>query len=177
MNFNEINPGVAKLVAMLQAHGFMVTDSDDGVTGVELGLKDTLDFPHVFMAAPADQVIAESHRLYDLLRDKACFDLMVDRGPDQPLSLIEASYSPVSWFAVLDLSNLNDTFVFGPDADLDKKRLGYQIRFCDAWLDDPSSPREYTYAAERDTKRAFYHELRETLAKRLANLNFDPPPI
>lgn len=177
MNFNEINPGIVKLVAMLQAEGFVTTDSGDGITNVELGMDDALDFPHVFMVVDADQMIAESHRLWALLEPAANFNPRVDAPPDQPLGVIEASYSPINEIAVLSLYNLDDAFLFGPDKDLDKKRLGYMIRFCDAWLEGPSSPREYASADERETERGFYLGMRESFAKRLADLNFDLPPF
>lgn len=168
MNFNEINPGVVKLVAMLQAHGFNTTDSGDGVTNVPL-MEGVLARPHIFIVVEPDKMIYESHRLYELMQDKANFDQDVEMIPPQPTGVIEVSYSPIDKTAVIGLLNLDDDFVFGPNPNLARDRLMYQIRFCDAVLArEPTTP---------TTERAFYRQLRETLAKSLADLNLDFPPF
>jgi hypothetical protein len=169
MNFNEINPGIVKIVAMLQANGFNTVDSGDGVTNVELELEDALEFPHVFMVVDPDKLVTESQRLYDLLEPAANFNPDVEMIPDQPLGTIEVSYSPVDKSCVMALSGLDDAFLFGPDPDLAKKRLGYQVRFCDAMLADPGH-REFLSAKEAQAEHAFYQELRDTLAKQLIDL-------
>jgi hypothetical protein len=162
MNFNEINPGIVKLVAMLQAHGFNTTDSGDGVTNVPL-MECVLETPHVFMKVDPDKMIAESNRLYELMRDKANFDQDIEMIPPQPTGAIEVSYSPIDKTAVIALLNLDDDFVFGPNPNLARDRLGYQIRFCDAVLArEPTTP---------TTERAFYRQLRSTLASELAKVN------
>lgn len=176
MNFKEINPGIVKLVAMVQAVGFTTTDSGDGVTNVELDIQGALGFPHIFMVVDPDRMISESHRLLELLKPAACFDPTVDRMPSHPLGTIEASYSPVDKTAILTLSGLDDAYMFGPDKDLIGKRLEYQIRFCDAWLEEPPI-RESSSSEEPYTDHTFYRRLRETLVRRLDDWNFALPPF
>lgn len=163
--FNEINPGIVKLVAMLRSNGFDTVDSGDGVTNVPL-MECVLERPHVFIVVEPDKMISESHRLYDMMWGLANFDPDVEMIPPQPTGAIEVSYSPIDKTAVIGLLDLDDEFIFGPDPDLARKRLDYQIRFCDTMLARPPEPGQLILTPHH-TERAFYHQLRGTLIKEL----------
>ena len=163
MNFNDITPGVTKLVAFLQSLGFNTTDSGDGVVNTDLCMEDALDFPHVFMTVPIDQMWQESHRLFDLMRygqrDTEAHNARIrtsfgDRLPpivwtrrpvdfdpskdrSGPVPHIEVTYNPFDQHAVLALVNVNDANVWGPDDTLTRRRLEYKLAYAEQWLASP----------------------------------------
>jgi len=170
MKFNETNPGIAKVVTMLQDANFDVIDSDDGITNMGLEIEGASDeHPFVTMLVDPQSMVTESHRLMELLKSKSnCLD--PNTGLGYIMITIEAIYSPFDGKATLILTGLDDEDMFGFDEDLTKKRLEYQIRFCDAWLKENAPQRG-------NSNRAFYRNLHDTLALQLADLNFDLPPF
>lgn len=95
---DEIQPRMRRLVALLQSVGFQTTDSGDGVTNVEAGMEDALDFPHVFMTCDSRKLVEEARRLLTIVRTWI-------RATEFQ---IECTYSPVDDTAVLALYGLTD---------------------------------------------------------------------
>ena len=161
MNFREINPGICKLVAMLQDHGFDTCDSGDGITNPQLKIDGAMEIPNVFMTVPPAAIVSESKRLLDLLCSR------VDFESESSVASIEASYSPLDDTAVIALTGIDDGYVFGRDNDEPRKRLEYQIRFIIAWLTGDREPND----------RDFYVELLEKLKNQLASMPPDVVPF
>lgn len=153
MNFREINPGVCKLVAMLQDHGFDTCDSGDGITNPQLGIDGAMEVPNVFMTVPPAAIVSESKRLLDLLCSR------IDFESESSVASIEASYSPLDDTAVIALTGVDDGYAFGMDDDEPRKRLEYQIRFIHAWMHEHHEPQD----------RDFYTKLLNNFEHQLAN--------
>lgn len=98
----EIDPGVRRLVAFLNEHGFETTDSGDGVS--KPADRRELDFPHVFMSTRPVDLIDEASRLFSLLDQNG---LTADPGT------IEASYDVADGSAIIALYSVDDAMLFG----------------------------------------------------------------
>lgn len=86
----DLDPGIAPAVAFLQAHGYVTTDSGDGVSKGDD--PDALPFPHVVSVVSPSDVVGASIRAMRL--------------PWHTLALgapttIEATYSPLDGVATL----------------------------------------------------------------------------
>lgn len=92
--FAGLDPGIRDVVALLWRHGFTTTDSGDGVS--KASDAGALDVPHVFAVVDSGLLIAESHRLADLL------------AGEDPGWTVEASYSPRDGVALLMAMYLPD---------------------------------------------------------------------
>jgi hypothetical protein len=59
----QLDPGIFKIVLLLRAHGFVTTDSGDGVSKIGK-MDDVLPFPHVVVRLDDEAtMIAETRRL------------------------------------------------------------------------------------------------------------------
>lgn len=97
VDYGALDPGVRRLVRVLNEDGFVTTDSGDGATKGEDGEP----YPHVHMVLPdyADMVQA-SHRLLNLVREAVTVE---------PADLaIQASYSPLDGLKTLSVFNVAD---------------------------------------------------------------------
>lgn len=102
--YDEIDPGIRRVVRWLNDHGFSTNDSGDGRTkltgdGKPLPERDSSDqgyncvlpFPHVVMSVPVDQLGSECDRLRDLLIEQ---DIPVGiQGVDESIT-IQGTYDP-----------------------------------------------------------------------------------
>ena len=118
----EINPGILRTVAWLNAVGFETVDSGDGVTH---------DFPcdrdvgFVAIMASPTTLVSEAARLANVLQSRGV--VVVPNGNDEGCT-IEASYDPADGSAVIVVSRITDADVQWPSPPL---RL---------WLDDQRKP-------------------------------------
>ena len=85
-----LDPGIVRVVGILQAAGFCTTDSGDGISKPPDAIE--MPFPHVVAVVDADQLVAESHRMAAVLGDGWC---------------VEGSYSPHDGKAIL-LASANE---------------------------------------------------------------------
>lgn len=105
----HLNPGIRKLVSLLNEAGFVTTDSGDGETH---DFECDRSYGYVTILTEPAKMVAEADRLMDLLKSWG-----LDPIPQMPegeavLDLrqchIEASYSPTDGFAVLDVQHVHD---------------------------------------------------------------------
>lgn len=87
LDLATLDPGVRPFVAFLRSKGFRTTDSGDGVTKrpSEDDEACVLPWPHVFIAVPVADLIAETDRLWKTMTDAG---LSVEPGD------IQATYDP-----------------------------------------------------------------------------------
>jgi hypothetical protein len=97
-NYDEITPGVRKLVRFLRDAGFTTIDSGDGVTNVEAGMEGATEMPHVHIATTHRAMVVEAHRLQNAM-DKVC-----PAGACQ----IQAMYDPLDGIATLSVFGVTD---------------------------------------------------------------------
>jgi hypothetical protein len=113
-------------------------DSGDGITNPELRLSCALESPNVFfdtseMDDPAKEAADLCDSLYQSLLDKG---VQFDTGdPDGPF--LGFSYSAPDRAVTIFLFNVSDETIWGPDPGIAKKRLDFQIRYCDHWIANP----------------------------------------
>lgn len=66
---SELDPGIREVVRLVQAAGFMTTDSGDGVSKpadwYETG--EALPYPHVVVKSTPQRMVTDAHNLVDLL--------------------------------------------------------------------------------------------------------------
>lgn len=99
-NYDEITPGVRKLVRLLRDAGFVTIDSGDGVTNVEAGMEGALELPHVHIMTTRDTMIDEAYRLQRTVDDA----LPAGRG----ISQVQAMFDPADGIATLSVFGIND---------------------------------------------------------------------
>lgn len=171
---SEITPGIAKLVAYLQAEGFVTTDSGDGVTNVALQMECAEDVPHVFISVPNDQAHAEADRLMAKMAELGVEFESPDARFDEPGPVtIRASYDPILKNSQIILIGIVDEDLWGPDPELPRKRLEYQIRYCDEWIADPPVEKMLEAGqteAEVEEAKTAYAEMRQRFVAELEAL-------
>lgn len=91
LDYEQLDPGIIGLVALLRAHGFETTDSGDGVSKKAKGIDDALPYPHVFCVVDPDRLVIEAKRAWHTL----------NVYPEYEDLSIEASYSPDDNAAIL----------------------------------------------------------------------------
>lgn len=106
---STLNPGIQKVVTLLNEHGFKTCDSGDGETH-----EHACDRPYgyVVIQTSADILVNESVRLMLLLRENGVLvepiGLNADH-PDGPIgTCIQANYDPVNGLALIDVQNIHD---------------------------------------------------------------------
>ena len=105
-----IDPGVRRLVAFLNEHGFETCDSGDGKTKFEAEEPDAcaLDFPNVSMIVDQPEKLAtECDRLMEVL---ATVGIQIEAMPDDPVMppTIQGDYDPITKFASIHLFGVDD---------------------------------------------------------------------
>lgn len=110
----NVDPGVASLVAKLRAMGWDTTDSGDGKTKIEAGDDEALDVPHVHMVVDGDEMIRLAQVL---LKDVQC---LVSENNWQNID-IQASYSPIDDVATLSLYGIDDEMLKSKNKEPQKK--------------------------------------------------------
>jgi len=111
--WNDLDPGIRDVVRLLHDNGFDTCDSGDGKSKFNtegeplLGTCDcAMPFPHVVANCSGALLVAECHRLKDLLRTRGV--VVEAQGPDGDSTSIQASYDPVSEVGVILLLDLDD---------------------------------------------------------------------
>ena len=100
----ELNPGIRRVVQLLNEDGWTTIDSGDGEThdhacDRDVGyvvIKLNRDVPGFDMEVAA-------HEVYELLRSRG-----IEFGSGEGDVLISANYSPVDGFAFIDISGIHD---------------------------------------------------------------------
>lgn len=101
INYNEIDPGVRRLVRWLNDRGYRTTDSGDGVTKV--GTMDcALRVANVAILATCFDLVQEAR---SLLEDFAKIGVIVENIEG---ATIQATYSPIDNVAVILLLGVSD---------------------------------------------------------------------
>ena len=108
INYQQLDPGVRRLVQLLREAGFETIDSGDGVSKPED--ERALHFPHVFCRVPVDRSLAEADRLLELVRG-----LLQRRAKP----LIEVNYDPAERLALLMLFDVSDADLPDPPSTPD----------------------------------------------------------
>ena len=107
IDYDELDPGIRRLVRKLRDAGFETVDSGDGYSK-EGVYEDFLPFPHVAMLSTPSHLVADADRLMACLEEwGVSFE---PKDPETDIQ-IEASYSPVDGHTVLLLSNVDDTML------------------------------------------------------------------
>ena len=174
---SEITPGVARLVAFLNENGHKTHDSGDGVTNQELNMGCAMDGANVFLDLTGRSGVDGVLRIEDVyqLLKKLGVDFE-GSGPEAPV--VGLSYDPSQKAAGKGcmgyVMNVTDEMIWGTDPELPRKRLEYQIRYCDNWIANP--PIEKMVAAGESASDVVvgiehYESLRETFTARLAALS------
>lgn len=99
INYEELNPGIRRLVKMLRDAGFETIDSGDGITNVEAGMEGALKTPHVHCVVASKVMVQEAHRMLSLFTDAA---LDIESGQ------VQAMFDPVDGVATVSVYHLND---------------------------------------------------------------------
>lgn len=102
-----LNPGITKIVALLQANGFNTVDSGDGETH---DFECDREYGYVAMTVPPEDMVEEANRLRDLLGANG---IAVHITNDQEKPCIQASYDPVNGLALIDLEYVHDKMLSG----------------------------------------------------------------
>lgn len=173
---NEITPGVERLVALLNENGFLTNDSGDGVSNQELDMGCAMEGANVFLdlrGKTGQESIVIIDQVYRLLLSKGVV-FPEHGGHDSPM--VGMSYDPsnAEKGSMGFILNLDDEMIWGADPELPRKRLGYQIRYCENWIAHP--PIEKMVAAGEGPADVVigiehYEHLRETFAARLAAMD------
>lgn len=103
---DELDPGIRKVVEMLNKAGFVTTDSGDGKTKIEAGWPEdeVLDVPHVFIESNPGYLCRDAQKLVMVLEDWGVKLSPVGQGDVH----IQANYDPVDRSASIQLYGLND---------------------------------------------------------------------
>lgn len=111
MRESELDPGIRRTVMLLRKRGFNTIDSGDGVSKPPDGCN--LPYPNVFIQA-GGQVVRESHRLWQFLMTEfnVCVSV-ISEDEDEPR--IQATYDPANCTGVVELANVDDALLFGPE--------------------------------------------------------------
>lgn len=109
-----LDPGIARTVAWLRAHGFVTTDSGDGRTKFEKGWTEddgVLPYPHVVIQVQPQELVAEAERLCRLLH--AEHGVTIEPTPPEPPDppQIDATYSVASGVAMIELKHVDDSML------------------------------------------------------------------
>jgi len=102
-----INPGILKTVLTLRQWGFNTCDSGDGETH---DFACDRDHPYVVINVPADQLVSESRRLFQLLLEAGVnFDApdpQTDLAGWQAAPKMDCFYAPEMDAGYIDLRNI-----------------------------------------------------------------------
>ena len=175
---DEITPGIARFVALLQENGFETVDSGDGVSNVECFMSCALETPNVTIKVDRDIGMDVADRLRSFLdmlvmqRDdpegRRCvctgecrcggqlFLPEVRRFGEGEGEAIFLQYDPIAKETHILVFGLDDEGLWGPNPDLAEKRLKYQIRYCNNWLSNPPADmpaEEYERALREEWER------------------------
>lgn len=118
LDYEKLDPGIRRVVALLRAHNFHTVDSGDGVTKFlpespfYVADPDSVNpFPHVACMVDPEQMVSEARRLKTLLAGHGV--AVAPMGNDKPS--IHASYDPADETALLILVSVEDTDLSLPD--------------------------------------------------------------
>jgi hypothetical protein len=121
INYNELDPGIRKVVRLLNDNGYTTTDSGDGYSKKGTDQEECmLEIPNVVILTDRENLLNEADRLLALLTEQG-----VQGGPDQTTVeelagpqpegtefgdgvMIEASYDPEGQSSVILLTGLDD---------------------------------------------------------------------
>lgn len=98
-----INPGITKVVKLLNDNGFTTVDSGDGETH---DFECDRPYGYVVIRTYPECLIGEAKRLAELLRKHGV--KMAPLGPEDNLCFIQANYSPVDGLALIDVRYITD---------------------------------------------------------------------
>lgn len=99
----QINPGIVKVVQLLNDNGFTTTDSGDGETH---DFECDRSYGYVVVITQPESLISESNRLTTLLRDNGV--KLAPLGPEENLPYIQANYSPVDGYSFIEVIYITD---------------------------------------------------------------------
>jgi len=130
INYDELDPGIRKLVRLLRDNGFDTTDSGDGAFKFEdipdeeievdgptpVGFRMACAEPvaNVYMQCARDTLLAESERLVSFLKGIVREGLLTEMFEDPALGqmvprvAIEAIFLPIEGVAMLFLHGISD---------------------------------------------------------------------
>lgn len=100
IDYEELNPGIRRLVKMLREAGFETVDSGDGVTNVEAGMEGALKVPHVHCVVSSKLMVQEAHRMLSLFTD-----VSIDATP----GMVQALFDPADGVATLSVYGVDDS--------------------------------------------------------------------
>ena len=106
-DYDQLDPGIRKVVRFARSLGIDTTDSGDGVTKLAAGWDpgEAMDFPHVWASFDdPHRAVTAASRLRRALRDKGV-ELQQNGLPGVT---IEASFDPVTGISVVMLNGLSD---------------------------------------------------------------------
>lgn len=110
MNNTDINPGVRKLVKLLNDNGFVTTDSGDGVTHDHACDR---DYAFVVIASSPDSLIKDTHAVWQLLMNHGVTFQELTSMEADPVPQILAVYVPYSSFAAhIEVTHLLDKDIY-----------------------------------------------------------------
>lgn len=105
---SEINPGICRVVALLNDHGFTTCDSGDGETGDHTCDRE-VGYVSCTVSDP-DALASEARRLRALLESRGV--QLASIGDDGVY--LQASYDPIDGVAILDVEGIHDRMLDKP---------------------------------------------------------------
>lgn len=101
VDYEQLDPGVRKMVRWLRENGFETTDSGDGETKSDEA-RAFGDIPHVCIKTTRKDLLTEADRLWNILGYN--LPLVMNRGEVH----VEATYDPADRSAIILLLRLHD---------------------------------------------------------------------
>ena len=98
---NELDPGIRRLVVLLNEAGFDTCDSGDGKSQEAR----VLDYPHVAVTCRPEELLEVADRLYSVVMTLVGEgEPVVEDGQEMPAWIVEGSYSPMGRSSIVLLS-------------------------------------------------------------------------
>jgi hypothetical protein len=115
-DYEQLDPGIRRLVAWLRENGFRTTDSGDGKTKLDAGFTEedgVSAYPHVAISVAPSKLVREANRLADLLY--SVHRVLVCPTPPEPNGDpdLDAFYNVADRRAMMVLMHVDDSKLVG----------------------------------------------------------------
>lgn len=102
-----LDPGIRRVVELIQGAGFETTDSGDGQTKLANGWSadEALDYPHVFVETESGEMAPAADGVRALLKRNG---VDIQAANDDGAPYIQATYDPVTGVAIIAVVGVSD---------------------------------------------------------------------
>lgn len=104
----NLNPGIRRLVALLNANGFSTIDSGDGKTH---DFACDREYPYVVAKVRPDELTRRANELVTLMAEHS---VRIEAMGEGSTPCIQATYDPINKIATVDLMHVDDAMLKGP---------------------------------------------------------------